>query len=332
MSHVGVVRISAPGKIVLLGEYAVREGHEALVAAIDRRVWLTARPILRDGSPPAGDPSPERAGLAPEIALALRHAERRIGRVHAALQIDTTALQRQGRKLGLGSSAAGAAVAAALPHAWAGRDVQCDEVRRLVLESAMHAHRAVSSRGSGVDVAASVLGGVLRYRRPGPDRWEAVPFDAHGGPVLRVVWTGSPVRTASMVDAVDAWAQRDSNGYRRCIEALAEATHRALAAWRSPALFDAVERHAAAMDELGRGAGVPVLDETTRRVRELARRVGGAAKPSGAGGGDVVVAFLPGDEAARAFEEACRCESLHPLRCEMGASGVRNEPPPNDGS
>ena len=35
---------SAPGKLMILGEYAVLEGHPAIVAAITRRITVTLEP------------------------------------------------------------------------------------------------------------------------------------------------------------------------------------------------------------------------------------------------------------------------------------------------
>ena len=41
----GTLIVSAPGKLFLLGEYAVLDGCPAVVAAVDRRVAVRSRPI-----------------------------------------------------------------------------------------------------------------------------------------------------------------------------------------------------------------------------------------------------------------------------------------------
>ena len=57
------------------------------------------------------------------------------------------------------------------------------------------------------------------------------------------------------------------------------------------------------------------------RAAELARSLGGAAKPSGAGGGDLGVAFFADERAARDF--AARCpEGLLVLDLQLGATGA----------
>ena len=122
------VTITAPGKVVLLGEYAVLQDAPALVMAVDRRVrvaletvagtrctvsapaWSAAAACFELG--PSGLSWPE--ARARSLALA-RHViktffERRPGRSGPAFQIvlDSSALmaQRSGRpeKLGLGGS------------------------------------------------------------------------------------------------------------------------------------------------------------------------------------------------------------------------------------
>jgi len=60
------------------------------------------------------------------------------------------------------------------------------------------------------------------------------------------------------------------------------------------------------------------------RIAALAQDHGGAAKPSGAGGGDVAVAIIPDDDARAAFALACAAEGLAPIPVSI-VSGVRVE-------
>src|SRR6476620_3174116 len=103
--------VSAPGKMMLAGEYAVLAGAEAVVVAVDRRAYAQLAPGTQ-------------SDLAHQEATASRAAaERRLGHPSpGALEIDAAELRQEGHKLGLGSSAAAAAAAAAVVHAAAGRD------------------------------------------------------------------------------------------------------------------------------------------------------------------------------------------------------------------
>lgn len=129
---------SAPGKLILTGEYAVLDGAPALVAAIDRRV------IARRHSGPRGS-SPFLVAVADEIA-------RRRGKddpaVHAAMQIvvDSSALYDDATKLGLGSSAAVTVAATALALAAEQKLPVIDREEVLSIALAAHAHAQVSRR------------------------------------------------------------------------------------------------------------------------------------------------------------------------------------------
>jgi phosphomevalonate kinase len=78
---------------------------------------------------------------------------------------------------------------------------------------------------------------------------------------------------------------------------LAEAVERSDA----PRAVAAVREAHARMHELGRAADVPIVTPPFAAAAELAAELDGAAKPSGAGGGDVGVAVFAGAEAAAAF-------------------------------
>ena len=58
------------------------------------------------------------------------------------------------------------------------------------------------------------------------------------------------------------------------------------------------------------------------RAAELARACGGAAKPSGAGGGDVGLAFFADRQAADAFRAGAAEVDLPILSVKIGARGL----------
>ncbi|MGH8162745.1 MAG: mevalonate kinase family protein, partial [Rhodanobacteraceae bacterium] len=178
------IAASAPGKLVLTGEYAVLEGAPALVIAIDRR----ARVTLEDGI------DDDYRIDAPDLGIIDAHcrvdAE---GRAHwfgldesdaarlalAAAVIEAAAVDGRpapfrarldtqsffcgiegGRaKLGFGSSAA-------LTVALAGAIRAHDHRAALPMDALIETHRrAQCGRGSGLDIAASLTGGAMIYRR-----------------------------------------------------------------------------------------------------------------------------------------------------------------------
>ena len=83
------------------------------------------------------------------------------------------------------------------------------------------------------------------------------------------------------------------------------------------------------MGQLGDAAGVSIVNDTLRKVAQLAEQAGGAAKPSGAGGGDVALALFPDDSSERRFSALCEEHGFALLLIELGAQGVRLEGAPD---
>jgi phosphomevalonate kinase len=286
---------SAPGKLILAGEYAVLAGHPALVMAVNRRA-VAAR---------AADPEPLSPYLARIVAL--------LDRDPGDLRVDTSGFRhRSGAKLGLGSSAAATvAFAAAL----------APELDRPALHALTHrAHgevqAAAGARGSGVDVAASVWGGVIRAvpRGGDPVEVEAVALPAELSWVG--VWTGRPADTRDLVARVMA---SPDPGALAAIAAAAEALGRARSAGAAVAAIAAAGEAVAA---LGARAGIELVTPAHRRIAALAVRAGGAAKPTGAGGGDTAVAAFADVAAARRFGDLAASEGWSVLDVAVDPRGA----------
>jgi phosphomevalonate kinase len=79
------------------------------------------------------------------------------------------------------------------------------------------------------------------------------------------------------------------------------------------------------MGELGDAAGIPILTDALKQIAQLASAAGGAAKPSGAGGGDVALALFPDTASDQRFESLCQEQNFTLLLIELGAPGVSLE-------
>ena len=305
---------SAPGKLMVSGEYAVLEGAVAIVASVDVRVqarWVDAP-----------------ASLPREAAETRKLAEQALGAMEGQLAIEAGDLRRSGLKLGLGSSAAASAAVAGALLASHGHDLDAPGVRRKALDLALAGHKAIAPEGSGADVAAAALGGFVRFRLAQGKLAEAEPIAFPEALVRRVVWTGKEARTSEFVRAVRAYEGRDAAGYAALRDSLiAQATRFADAITRGELaeILAATAAYGDGMGELGRAAGVPIVTTELAQIAKLASAHGGAAKPSGAGGGDVAIAFFTDLDGARAFDRACSEAGLTPLDLTLGAPGVRAE-------
>lgn len=301
---------TAPGKALLCGEYAVLEGARAVVAAVDRRVKVSW--------------TAEASPLPPEVEATLRLARERLGPLPGSMILDVGELQTEGVKLGLGSSAGAAVAAAGAAFDHHGHDLTDDDVLDQVFDCAFVGHASVAPKGSGVDVAAATFGGFLGFARD-EKRISHARLETPTGLVLRLVWTGQPARTSDLVDRIDRFRQGDPGGYRSAMDrlhAVAERFVQAFEAGSAQAVVEEAAAYADAMEALGNAAGAPIVEERLRSTQNLARRFSGSAKPCGAGGGDVAVAFFVDQASAGQFESACRGTGLHPIEVSWGAPGV----------
>lgn len=301
---------TAPGKALLCGEYAVLEGAPAIVAAVDRRVKATWTDVTNT--------------LPPEVAATLDLACRRLGRLPVSMTLDVRALESEGTKLGLGSSAGAAVAAAGAAFDYHGHDLTDTAVLGQVFDCALGGHASVAPNGSGVDVASATFGGFLRFKRD-QARITHARLKCPAELLVRLVWTGRPARTSDLLDHVHHLRRRDPHGYGTLMGRLGSVAERfaeAFEAGSAQAVVDEAANYANAMQALGDAARAPIVEDTLERIANLARRFSGSAKPCGAGGGDVAVAFFVEQASADRFGAACENAGLRPIEVSWGAAGV----------
>jgi phosphomevalonate kinase len=300
---------------VLLGEYAVLDGFPAVVAAVNRRA--------------SGQFVPGRTPESELVDIAVRSAKDALGPNRTALPkgsvlVDTHAFSLNGTKMGIGSSAATAAVTVGAVLEMAGLAVA--DSADLIFDVALAAHRAAQGGlGSGADVAAAVYGGMLHYTRPtsGPATIRRLP--PLTGVEMVVFATGTPSSTVDCLQAVAAFAAASPEKHRQLLPPIAEAVTRfehGLFARDAAEIFASIGAAHLGMETLGQAAGVPIVTPVLAHAAVLASEVGGAAKPSGAGGGDVGIAFLPDREAAEEFRTRARGLGLGILDLFVDPTGI----------
>ncbi|MFK7885303.1 MAG: mevalonate kinase [Gammaproteobacteria bacterium] len=297
MPHAGEVR--APGKLVWLGEYAVLEGAPAVVAAVDRYArasvkagsegWsLTASNLSASRHWPGERPDDDPLNLALCLLDVLADAELIDAHSGAHILLDSSALFLDGQKTGLGSSAA---VLTALCQLVA---PQLDRARAFSLIDQAH-RRAQQGLGSGVDVAAALQGGVQMFQRPAPAlppimKALTLPNDLH----WCAVFTGHATSTADYLARIRLWQARatwEYGAYRDAMQATAVSGVAALVAGNASEFCAAADSYAEVLDAFGRAAGVDIVSAVHSQLRQKAKEAGVAYKTSGAGGGDMGVAF-----------------------------------------
>ena len=265
--------VTAPGKVMFAGEYAVLRGGEAILVTVDRR----ARASVGTGNSELLD-ALNRVFL----QRGMENAASRLGK----LGVDTRSFyEPSGEKLGIGSSAA-AVVAATGFSLWQGENPGLDEV----LEVARQAHGDFQAdkgaRGSGVDVVASAVGGALAAKASGEYERLTLPEEF----CWRLVWTGRAASSPNLVSQVNTFVEANGAEAERLFTDLADVATQFRNACEKDSAAHAVgalDSGALALAALGQAAEVGIELPIHKELREKASRFGGTAKPVGAGGGDV---------------------------------------------
>ncbi len=364
-AEASLVRLSVPGKVILMGEHAAVYGRPAVVAAVGLRLAVEARsnptgggrirldlPDLRlqeEHSWPALEDFTNRArgrwcrfeeGDAPFRPADDRSALVRIAVGEAAASLPPAVseqLQRRGLELrlrsqvpvgaGLGSSAAAAVGVVAAVRALAGKRVRSRNELAAIEAAALEVERRQHGFPSGIDSGTVLRGGVLLVRRVGDElRFDDLPRPEWLPGAVEILDSGTPSQTTGAV--VTAVRRRYDEEPERTA-ALFDRIESAVESFRV-ALRDGGPRDAAAAIADGHRALVElgvVPPAVARRIASV-EAAGGAAKISGAGA-------LEGESAGalicvlggRPEETVDGISDLEPVNAAIGADGLRFESP-----
>lgn len=293
----------APGKLVLSGAYSVLEGATAIVAAVDRYVIAdTSRPAERQTD---------------EVLAAIR-----AGSMKHAVWFDASALRSTlpdgtDVKLGLGSSAA--IVAASMAAAWADEDRTLDN--RVLFSAALSAHRTAQKGGSGIDVAASVFGGILACTLGGDPGLVVKPHELPSGVHIHLFATHLSASTPELLRRVRGFSVTSPDRYRALIDRAKAGAAAALAAHDVPSFLVALTEQTNALRTLGEECSAPIFTPDVNALAAVAVTEQAVFYPSGAGGGDVAL-FAGSAPPSPAFLEQAKTHGRFHIPVMVGAPGV----------
>ena len=331
------VQASAPGKLIILGEYAVLEGAPALVTSVQRRASVGIEVSEGDGcwvNAPEIGVSNIKLGHSGDDASKLAFVQECVTDVcsrfptlkEQKVKIDICSERflaaAGGPKLGLGSSAA---VSAALVMALetVGADGNAPEPAH-VFEVAHRSHRrAQGGVGSGLDVAASSFGGlVAMYPGSSVETTRCERLTLPVGLNILPVYTGRGASTTELVGAVQAYAQRERTNYERIIDGMVVCAESAIASQSAAEFTAAFTDYGTWLAELGRVSGADIVSEPHQRLADVATTAGLAYKSSGAGGGDIGLVIGDDPAALDAVRGALIAVGGTPLDLVLGGPGL----------
>lgn len=298
----------APGKLVIIGEYAVLVGAPALAMAVDRHATATLAPspdaechLVTSAEQVAewrfAADATSGVGIVDLIARRWPHGTSAPWSGH----LDTRRLHGAGHKLGLGSSAAAAVAWSGAWAAWAGAPPP-------PLAALIEVHRAwQGGTGSGLDVAASLLGGVVAFVAPVGDAPEAVSVALPDGVGFVVVFSGRSARTRRLVEQFQAWRAARPASCETLLGELRDTAAAGVDAARTNAarpFLEAIAAYGRGLAALGSAMGGGIMTPMHAAVASTADRYGVVYKVSGAGGGDTGLAFAADTHALDGFVAA----------------------------
>jgi phosphomevalonate kinase len=286
---------SAPGKVVLSGEYAVLDGAPAICMGVNRRARVVIDSTDAEFSTVEAPGYTSASGRFQVSGGVLRWQEGQddFGVVDSVWRISGLADKPShaialdsgefidddtGQKIGIGSSSAiTVALVAAMQNATEGSNI------------AMLAQRAHADLqggvGSGVDVACSLRGGLIEYRMEGAAtvalRW---PDGLHS----RLIWTGRAASTREKLSLLDAAVSKPSR------VRLAGASEDIARAWRSGSagkILNQYHHYIECLQDFSVDHDLGIFDAGHADILHAASADNLIYKPCGAGGGDVGIVF-----------------------------------------
>jgi phosphomevalonate kinase len=205
-------------------------------------------------------------------------------------------------KLGIGSSAAEAVGVIGLRFERAG--LSWDDHAEMIAVYADHIHRTVQGGlGSGADIATCAFRKPIKFKHSHKGILVDQVMQAPGVPKIpmHLVWSGQPADTRMMVERFESWVGRSEEKTIRLMQQLLKAASDVSHLWfrmKQEEFFPYLDKFVAVLIACAADAGLPFILPIHAELAKWAEEHGGRAKPTGAGGGDMILLLgdLPVDE------------------------------------
>jgi phosphomevalonate kinase len=323
------MKVQVPGKIVLLGEWAVLDGAPAICSAVDKFFWgeiTSTKPELERnrvhaqmmGIDENGEIKETEGSWEASKSEKRQHADdfvRRFQQVCSLLdathQWPPSSLKLyRGWKLseGFGSSSASLLAMLALHEQISGRlklnsQGEIENKGAFFLTAQKIYHDLEGGRGSGIDLATQIYGGTLVFQRNEIPR----PYGGLLPVQLKIIHTGNKVITREVLKTQPVSSESKSalgNSIKKFLNCMN---------WQV-----AIEEHSQILSQCQ--IVPPEIQETCERLKK--RGLVSAIKTTGAGGGDALLAFVM-PEKESALREYVDQAGFWVSDAQWGAPGLR---------
>jgi phosphomevalonate kinase len=217
------------------------------------------------------------------------------------LQIDTSEfyIDENKTKLGLGSSAALTVGLIVSISCLSGIDKKLFPSDNDLFRSACDIHfKAQGNRGSGIDIAASVFGGINIYNMDLIDHKQGIQnltlnFETKNFYMLPV-WTGKSASTRDMLSLIDDYRVDSEKNYQDMMSRLVTLSESGCETFKAKNIqdfLDIVHDFYKVLSDFSNRSKIPIISDIHKKIAQIVYSHDAVYKPSGAGGGDVGIAF-----------------------------------------
>lgn len=352
-----MIKASAPGKLFIAGEYAVvTNSHPAILVAVNQFITVTLEQAESEGTINStlngGLPIPwtrqdgalyidERENPFIYITQAINVTEQYIAEqgkklAFFHLSVESELDNAKGKKYGLGSS--GAVTVATIKVLLKFYEMPVDP--EMVYKLASLAHLSVNSNGSFGDIAVSSYTGWIAYscfdrewvkiKQKEVSMTQLLEMDwpdlmirrlqLPEGLKLLIGWTASPASTAHLVDKVNNKRQDMLEFFPHFLresKSIVQDLIKAFNQGQVQTIKDGIRKNRALLRSLAEKSGISIETALLEKLIETAERFGGAAKTSGAGGGDCGIALVDNETVVATLYQEWEQAGVQPLPIEV---------------
>ncbi len=344
-----MIECSIPGKLYIAGEYAVvNEDHPAILVAVNKFLKVQVEIAKDEGSITTFDKSPIPWKRNDNKRLVLDERDDRLAYVISSINtVETYAKELKkdlqfyhlrvfsdlesdcGLKYGLGSSAAVTiATISALCKVY-NIEINKEELYKLSVLAQLN----IKDSGSFGDIAASVFGGWIVYKRFYREwllekrknlnigellelKWKGLSIEKLNPPEelnLVIGWTGIPASTVKLVDKVEEKENDSLEIYSEFLRNSKSTVEKIIDGFKNSDLNiirKYININGELLNKLGYDLGIEIETPMLKKLCTIAKEYGGHSKSSGAGGGDCGIAVFNNDYNKDALIEKWNKENI----------------------